>query len=143
MTEERTYKYIVSACLAGEKCRYDCQAKPREHVIDLVQNGEALAVCPEQLGGLPTPRPPAEEVSPMIFKTVDGDNVTKEYLKGASEASLLAKNSGVTKAFLKSKSPMCGSGSVYDGTFKGKLVKGDGIFTRMLKKLGIEVEEIE
>ncbi|TNF31772.1 MAG: DUF523 domain-containing protein [Deltaproteobacteria bacterium] len=143
MTGEKTYKYIVSACLAGEKCRYDCQAKPRQYVIDLVQNGEALAVCPEQLGGLPTPRPPAEEVSPMIFKTIDGDNVTKEYLKGASEASLLAKNSGVTKALLKSKSPMCGSGSVYDGTFKGKLVKGDGIFTRMLKELGIEVEEIE
>lgn len=143
MTDEKSYKYIVSACLAGEKCRYDCQAKPRQNVIDLVQAGEAIAVCPEQLGGLPTPRPPAEEVSPMIFKTIDGDNVTKEYLKGASEASLLAKNSGVTKAFLKSKSPMCGNGTVYDGTFKGKLVKGDGVFTRMLKELGIEVEEVE
>jgi uncharacterized protein YbbK (DUF523 family) len=143
MTEEKTFKYIVSACLAGEECRYDCQAKPREKIIDLVKNGKALAVCPEQIGGLPTPRPPAEEVSSMIFKTIDGDDVTAEYLKGASEASLMAKHHLVEKAFLKSKSPMCGCGQVYDGTFKGKLVPGDGIFARMLKQLGIEVEEVE
>ena len=143
MTEQKSYKYIVSACLTGEKCRYDCQTKPRDKIIDLVNKGEALAVCPEQMGGLPTPRPPAEEVSSMIFKTIDGEDVTAEYLKGASEASLLAKYHSVKKAYLKSKSPMCGSNKIYDGTFRGKLIQGDGIFTRMLKQIGIEIEEVE
>jgi len=140
---EKSYEYIVSACLAGVECRYDCQSKPRDKVIKLVEEGKALAVCPEEMGGLPTPRPPAEEVSKMIFKTIDGDDVTAQYLKGASEASLQAKNYRVQKALLKSKSPMCGCGRVYDGTFKGQLTEGDGIFTRMLKELGIKVEEIE
>lgn len=142
MTEKK-YDYIVSACLAGIECRYDCQAKPREKVIKLVDDGKALAVCPEEMGGLPTPRPPAEEVSKLIFKTVEGDDVTAQYLKGASEASLMAKSHNIRKALLKSKSPMCGCGKIYDGTFKGKLTEGDGIFTRMLKELGIEVEEVE
>lgn len=140
---EKKYKYIVSACLAGEKCRYDCQAKPRQKIIDLVESGVALAVCPEQLGGLPTPRSPAEEVSELRFKNDKNEDVTAEYLKGASEASQLAKTHQIKKAYLKSKSPMCGSGKVYDGTFKGKLVKGDGLFTRFLKRLSIEVEEID
>ena len=143
MNEPPSYHSIVSACLAGEECRYDCQAKPREKIIKLVEQGEALAVCPEQMGGLPTPRPKAEEVSPLVFHTIEGADVTAQYLKGATEASLLAKAHSVKKAYLKSKSPMCGSGKVYDGSFKKRLTLGDGIFTRMLKELGIEVEEVE
>lgn len=140
---EKSFEYIVSACLAGEECRYDCKSKPQQRVIDLVNEGKALSVCPEQMGGLPTPRPITEEVQTLVFKNEDGTDVTKEFLKGATEASLLAKSNNVQTALLKSKSSMCGYGKVYDGNFSGNLTEGNGLFSRMLEQLGIKIEEID
>ena len=129
---------VVSACLAGVHCRYDCEARPNQDVIDMVARGEAIPVCPEQLGGLSTPRTQAEIQGDKVVD-IKGKDVTREYQNGATEALNIAKLAGATEAILKSKSPMCGSGKIYDGTFKGKLTDGDGIFARLLKKAGIKI----
>jgi uncharacterized protein YbbK (DUF523 family) len=136
-------KVLVSACLAGEECRYDCQAKPNQKIIQLVQDGKAISVCPEQMGGLPTPRPPAEIQNNKKVITNNNQDVTQEYNRGAQLALEQAKEFSVSKAYLKSKSPMCGYGKVYDGQFSGKLVEGNGVFTALLIKLGIEIESID
>lgn len=135
-------KIIVSACLAGVECRYDCQSKERKEIIELVKQGVAIPVCPEQLGGLPTPRDPAEIQGKKVL-TVKGKDVTLEYEKGALEALKVAKLVGASKAMLKSKSPMCGHGEIYDGSYSGKTKKGDGILSKLLKKHGIGVESID
>ncbi|MEE9474990.1 MAG: DUF523 domain-containing protein, partial [Candidatus Hydrothermarchaeaceae archaeon] len=124
---------IVSACLAGVKCRWDGDARPCQEVMDLVKQGKAIPVCPEQLGGLPTPRPPAERSNNNVF-TRDGKDVTLEFKKGAEEALIIAQLANCKEAILKSKSPSCGSGKIYDGTFSGKLVNGNGIFAELLKR---------
>jgi len=129
---------IVSACLAGIKCRWDGDSRPCEKVITLFRQGKAIPVCPEQLGGLTTPRIPAEQKGRKFF-TKDGRDVTPEFEKGAEEALKIAKLAGCKEAILKSKSPSCGSGKVYDGTFSDKLVNGDGIFAKLLKKNNINV----
>lgn len=133
---------IVSACLIGINCRYDCKSKPRDSIIKMVEDGEAIPVCPEQLGGLPTPRPPSEEVDGR-FKTIDGVDVTEQYHRGAIEALKIAKKAGCNEAFLKSKSPMCGVNKTYDGTFSSTMVSKDGYFARLLRKEGIKVNEVE
>ena len=129
---------IVSACLAGIKCRWDGQAKPCQEVIDLVKQGKAIPVCPEQLGGLSTPRTPAEQKEDRVF-TKTGEDVTAQFEKGAKEALKIALLTNCDEAIIKSKSPSCGSGKVYDGTFSGKLVDGDGVFAKILKKNNIKV----
>jgi uncharacterized protein YbbK (DUF523 family) len=129
---------IVSACLAGLKCRWDGEARLCEKVVELVKQGKAVPVCPEQLGGLTTPRDPAEQRGDRVF-TKTGEDVTSNFERGAEEALKVAKLSGCDEAILKSKSPSCGSGKVYDGTFSGKLVEGDGVFAKLLKKNGIKV----
>jgi uncharacterized protein YbbK (DUF523 family) len=129
---------IVSACLAGIKCRFDGRAKPCQKVIELVKKGEAIPLCPERLGGLPTPRAPTEIRGGKVY-TKDGKDLTDKYAKGAKEALRVAKLVGCKVAILKSKSPSCGVGKIFDGTFSGKLIKGDGIFARLLKKNKIEV----
>ena len=133
---------IVSACLAGVTCRYDCKSKPRQDIIEMVEEGKAIPVCPEQLGGLPTPRPPSEEVGDQ-FITIEGINVTEQYYRGAREALKIAKMAGCDEAFLKSKSPMCGTNKTYDGTFSGTMTSKDGLFARLLKKAEFKVNEIE
>lgn len=133
---------IVSACLAGIHCRFDCKAKTRPEIEELVRNGEALPVCPEQLGGLSTPRKPAERVGDKIL-AIDGTDVTAEYKRGAEEAFRIAQLSGANEALLKSKSPMCGTNRIYDGTFSGTTINGDGVFAELLKKHGIKVSEID
>ncbi len=136
---------IVSACLAGEKCRYDGSHKERQDLLELVASGQAVAVCPEQLGGLPTPRPPAEQQGEKVI-TVEGKDVSHAYATGAEvalrEAHKVALKSGkiIEKAILKSNSPMCGVGKIYDGTFSGNKKEGDGVFTKLLKKNEIKVE---
>lgn len=132
-------KVIVSACLAGIKCRWDGEARPCKKVIDLVKQGKAIPVCPEQLGGLTTPRPPAEQKGKKVV-TKAGKDVTKEFKRGAREVLKIAKLAGCQLAILKSKSPSCGSGKVYDGTFTGTLVDGDGVLAALLKKNGIVVK---
>ncbi len=129
---------IVSACLAGINCNYKNEAKPSQKVIELVKQGKAIPVCPEQLGGLTTPRTPAEQKDNKVF-TKDGEDVTFQFEKGAKEALKIAKLANCDEAILKSKSPSCGSGKIYDGTFSGKLIDGDGVFVKILKKNNIKV----
>lgn len=133
---------IVSACLAGVPCRYDCQAKERRQIREWVEKGEAVAVCPEQMGGLPTPRPPAERQGELI-KTREGVDVTVEYRAGAEAALQVALEQGATEAYLKSKSPMCGVGRIYDGRFQGQVVPGNGVFAQKLIDAGLAVHEVD
>ena len=129
---------VVSACLAGIKCNYEGRAKPCQQVIDLVARGEAIAVCPEQLGGLPTPRIPSEIVDGKVINQA-GQDVTEEFVHGAEKALEIAIDNGCNEAILKSKSPSCGCGKIYDGTFSDTLIDGDGVFTRTLKERGLKV----
>lgn len=135
-------KYIVSACLAGVECRYDCRSNARKEIESLIEIGLAIPVCPEQLGGLSTPRPPAERLNDKVI-TINGQDVTTHYLNGAQQALKIGQLFGATKALLKSKSPMCGFGRIYDGTFKKNLIPGNGVFAEELAKQGIEVVEID
>jgi len=129
---------IVSACLAGIKCRWDGSSRPCQKVIDLIKEGKAIPVCPEQLGGLTTPRIPCEQKGNKVFAK-DGKDLTDFFEKGAEEALKIAKLAGCNEAILKSKGPSCGSGRVVDGTFSGKLIEGDGVFAKLLKKNNIKV----
>jgi uncharacterized protein YbbK (DUF523 family) len=133
---------IVSACLADVHCRYDGGGKPCEAVIRLVAEGKAIPVCPEQLGGLPTPRLPAEQIGDKVIRK-DGMDVTAEFKRGAQEALNIAKLVGAKTAILKARSPSCGSGKVYDGSFSGRLVDGNGVFAYMYKEEGLEVKTEE
>ena len=133
---------IVSACLAGLHCRYDGGEKSCKGVIHLVMEGKAIPVCPEQLGGLATPRMPAEIIGNKVI-TKDGIDVTGEFNKGAQEALQLAKLVVARKAILKANSPSCGSGKIYDGSFSGTLVDGDGVTADLFKKNDIEVKTEE
>ncbi|MDD5096707.1 MAG: DUF523 domain-containing protein [Candidatus ainarchaeum sp.] len=129
---------IVSACLAGATCRWDCSSKANAEVMELVASGKAIPVCPEQLGGLPTPRPPAEQKDGKVI-TKAGEDMTARFEHGANEALKIAKLAKCDEAILKSKSPSCGAGKVYDGTFSGNLVEGDGVFAKLLKENNIKV----
>jgi len=135
--------YLVSACLAGENCRYDGRNCRNEAVAELVRQGKAIPVCPELLGGLPIPRTPSEivrsEDGSIKVVSRDGEDRTKEFYVGAEKTLAIAKAYGIKKAILKSKSPSCGCGQVYDGTFSGKLTEGYGITARLLKDNHIEV----
>jgi len=129
---------IVSACLAGINCRYDGKSNPVEEVMNLVRKGEAIPVCPEQLGGLPTPRPCCEIRNGRVF-TKDGDDVSSEFKKGAEQGLKIALLAGCDSAILKARSPSCGCGKIHDGSFSGKLSSGNGLFTEMLVSHGIAV----
>lgn len=132
-------KILVSACLLGEPCRYDGKSKPCEAVIRLKEKYELIPVCPEQLGGLSTPRAPSERNADGEFINTDGENVTANYEKGANIALQIAKENGCTLAILKEKSPSCGVHNVYDGTFSGTLVNKMGITAFRLTANGIRV----
>ena len=129
---------LVSACLLGVSCRYDGKSKPNENVIALKDWYNLIPVCPEIMGGLPTPRT-ASEIQGCQVVMGDGTNVTKEYRKGAEEVLRLCRLFGCKRAVLKEKSPSCGCGKVYDGTFSGKLIDGNGITAKLLMENGIEV----
>ncbi len=131
-------KILVSACLLGVPCRYDGKSKPQQEVMALKNKYELIPVCAEVLGGLTTPRIGAEIIGNKVIRK-DGVDVTYEYNKGADKILEIAKENNCKIAILKSKSPSCGKGEVYDGTFKKALIKGDGILTRLLIKNGIAV----
>ena len=139
---------VVSKCLTGECCRYDAKSSPDPEIIALLESGLAVAVCPEQLGGLPTPRVPAELTGPgeEVLKlgaravTRDGRDVTREFITGAYEALLIARSVNADTAILKAKSPSCGCGRIYDGSFSGRLTEGDGVTAALFKAAGIRVE---
>jgi len=129
---------ICSACLLGIKCRYDGKAKRNRKVVNLLRREILIPVCPEQLGGLPTPREPAERRGRKVYMK-SGKDVTEYFGKGAKEVLRIAKLFGIKEAVLKQKSPSCGCGQIYDGTFSRKIIKGDGITTSLLKKNKIKV----
>lgn len=131
-------RYVVSACLAGAACRYDGKSTPCAAVMELLRNGQALPVCPEQLGGLPTPRDPAELCDGRIL-TREGKDCTAAFERGAAEALRLASAAGCSAAILKARSPSCGAGRIYDGTFSGRLTDGDGVFARLARKAGLRL----
>lgn len=131
-------KILVSACLLGVECRYNGKGELKKDIEKLLKEHELIPVCPEQLGGLPTPRDPAEiQEDKIITKT--GADVTKEYLKGAEEVLKLAKLYNCSAAILKERSPSCGCGKIYDGTFSKTLVTGNGATADLLIKNGIKV----
>lgn len=131
-------KILVSACLLGVACRYDGLSKENEKVLKYLEDKEIMLVCPEIMGGLPTPRVASERVGEKVL-TQNGDDVTDNYSRGALEALRLAKKFGIKKALLKAKSPSCGSNRIYDGTFSHTLTEGDGVTAQLLKENGIEV----
>ena len=133
---------IVSACLAGFPCRYDGKAKPCAEVMELVRAGKAIPLCPEQLGGLPTPRSPCEILAGRVVDKTGADR-TVEYRRGAEAVLTAARTYGATQALLQKRSPSCGSGWIYDGTFSKTLRQGDGITARLLAENGIQVIGIE
>ena len=129
---------LCSACLLGIKCRYDGKSARNRKVIMLLKTETLIPVCPEQLGGLPTPREPAEIRGERVF-TRSGKDVTENFKRGAKEVLKIAKLYGIKEVIMKQGSPSCGSGRIYDGTFSGKTIKGDGITAAMLKENGIKV----
>lgn len=131
-------KLMISACLLGAGCRYDGASKPQEWVRELAQKHSLIPVCPEQLGGLPTPRDPSERQGSRVMSKA-GRDVTEQYRRGAEEALRLYRLLGCSAAVLKERSPSCGKGEIYDGSFTGTLVSGDGVTAELFSAQGIPV----
>ncbi|MEM3673485.1 MAG: DUF523 domain-containing protein [Candidatus Bathyarchaeia archaeon] len=129
---------LCSACLLGIKCRYNGKSALNKKVVELLKTEILIPVCPEQLGGLPTPREPVEKRGNRIF-TRSGKDVTKEFEKGARQVLKIAKLLGVKEAIMKQGSPSCGCGKIHYGNLSKKVVAGDGVTTALLKKNGIKV----
>lgn len=139
---------LVSACLCGINCRYDGKANPCDEAIRLLKDNKAIPVCPEQLGGLSTPREPSEISGGTAEDVINGnariinikgEDVTKEFLKGASQVLKIALETRCTKAILKAKSPSCGCGKIYNGEFTKTIINGNGLTAELLIRNGIEV----
>ncbi|PAB60353.1 DUF523 domain-containing protein [Anaeromicrobium sediminis] len=135
--------YLVSSCLAGVNCRYNGSNSENKVIKEWVKEGKAIAICPELIAGLPTPRPCCEIVinksGNKKIAAKEGQDFTKEFIEGAEKALEIAKIIGIKKAILQSKSPTCGYGIIYDGTFSGKLKEGNGLAAELFIKNGIEV----
>ena len=131
-------KLLISACLLGCRCRYDGASKPLPWIAALAERHTLVPVCPEQLGGLSTPRPPAERRGEYVVTETGGD-VTEQYRRGAEEALRLCRLLGCEAAVLKERSPSCGQGSIYDGTFSRTLTSGDGVTAELLRREGIRL----
>ena len=133
----------VSACLCGVDCKYNGGNNFNESIYELFKEGKAVLICPEQLGGLETPRSPAEIIKSEkgIVRVVnkEGIDVTKEFERGAKSALEIVKEKGCDIAILKAKSPSCGLGKIYDGTFTGKIVEGNGVTAQLFLENGIKV----
>ena len=129
---------LISACLLGVCCRYDGESKPIMQTVALMERYHLVPVCPEQLGGLPTPRMPSEIRDGQVIRR-DGVSVDEAYRRGAAEAARLAKLFSCELAVLKARSPSCGCGCIYDGSFTGTLIPGDGVTAALLKQQGLQV----
>jgi len=129
---------VCSACLLGIKCRYDDKSKSNKKVIKISKKEVLIPVCPEQLGGLSTPRERAEKKGKKII-TKSGKDLTSNFNRGAKEVLKLVKLFGAKEAILKQKSPSCGFGKIYNGTFSGKVIRGNGVTASLLKRNGIKV----
>ena len=133
---------LVSACLLGINCKYNGKNNKNENVINYLKDKQYIIACPEQLGGLSTPRNPSEIIKvnkDEIVKSNTGLDVTYNFTKGANECLHIAKIYGCTEAILKEGSPSCGSNYIYDGTFSGNKIQGEGVTTSLLRKHGIKV----
>jgi len=133
-------KILISACLMGVRCRYDGRAKPlsEDMISRLMEKHTLIPVCPEQLGGLPTPRADTQRVGDEVLGT-EGESYTREYYAGAQETLRLAKLLGVDAAILADRSPSCASQWIHDGTFSGVVVPGEGIAAQLLRENGIRL----
>lgn len=135
-------KIAVSACLLGENCKYNGGNNFNEKLAKFLEGHEVVGVCPEVLGGLPTPRLTSEIVD-VVVRHKDGTSVDKEFRKGAEESLKIVKDMGAELVILQSRSPSCGVGTIYDGTFSKTLIPGDGIFVQLLKENGIRVMDVK
>lgn len=129
---------LVSACLVGCECRYKGDDCRKENIAALAEEHTLVPVCPEQLGGLPTPRTPSERQGDRVVMK-DGTDVTQQYRKGAETVLKIAKLTRAECAILKARSPSCGSDQIYDGTFTGTLIPGSGTAAELLKENGFRI----
>lgn len=131
---------LISACLTGKNCKYNGgnNALPEDQLEQLRQRYHLIPVCPEQMGGLPTPRPPAELCGEKVLNR-EGEDVTDSFRNGAAMTLALAEEVQAGQAILKSRSPSCGKGPVYDGTFRGVLTEGSGVTASILRDHGIRI----
>lgn len=132
----------MSACLLGKNCKYNGGNNLNQRVLDFSEGHEVIGVCPEQLGGLSTPRLPAEIVDGVVTNK-EGISVDAEFRKGAQAALAVALENKVDLAILQSRSPSCGVKEIYDGSFSGKKIKGQGVFAKLLAVHGIKVLDAE
>lgn len=135
-------KIAVSACLLGENCKYNGGNNYNEKLAEFLKGHEVVGVCPEVLGGLPTPRLSSEIVDGVV-RHKNGTSVDEEFRKGAEDSLKIVKEFGAELVILQSRSPSCGVGTIYDGTFSKTLISGDGIFVRLLKENGIRVMDVK
>ena len=135
-------KTMVSACLAGENCKYNGGNNRNEKVLQLMQNNEVITICPEQMGGLPTPRIPAEIRNGLVTAR-DGRIVDSEFRAGAEKCLEIARQEQPDLIVLQSRSPSCGVKQRYDGTFTGTLVEGAGVTAQLLMENGFRVIDVE
>ena len=131
-------KILVSACLLGVNCKYNGNNNINNKVLEYIKDKYVIPICPEDFGGLTTPRTPSEIKNDRVINKNNVD-VTENFINGANKVLMIAKVLGIKKALLKQKSPSCGSGKIYDGTFSGNIINGDGITTKLLKDNNIEV----
>lgn len=131
---------LISACLLGVNCKYNGgnNVLPPEMLAALTAEFRLIPVCPEEAGGLPTPREPSERRSGGVFSR-SGKDVTAEFQKGAQAALALARESGCKRALMKERSPSCGGGKIYDGSFTGTVIPGDGVAAALLKENGLAI----
>lgn len=129
---------FVSACLLGENCKYSGGNNRNKDVLAYVEGKEYIAVCPECAGGLSAPRPPAEIIGDRVIDK-EGKDVTDEFLLGAKKTLTLAKKHHPKLCILKANSPSCGCGQIYDGTFSGRKIPGNGKTTELLLENGFTV----
>lgn len=140
---EKRPPILVSACLLGIACNHKGTASPSAAVAGMVVDHRLVPICPEVVGGLATPRPPAELQPDGRVRTEGGDDVTEFYLRGAAAAVVLARAVGAERAILKARSPSCGCHEVYDGTFSRTLVQGSGLTAMALRAAGVVVSSEE
>ncbi|MEZ0535714.1 DUF523 domain-containing protein [Caldicellulosiruptoraceae bacterium PP1] len=133
---------LVSACLLGLQTRYDLKIIQNQSILELMNQYILIPVCPEQLGGLPTPREKSEILKDKVI-TMTNKDVTTYFIRGANETLKVAKLYNASVAFLKSKSPSCGYGMIYDGTFTNRLINGHGITARLLFENGIKIISVD
>ena len=135
-------KIMVSACLLGQNCKYSGGNNRDERVLAFLEGHEVIPVCPEVMGGLPTPRPPAEIVCGEVINKL-GKSVDREYRLGAQKALEIARRERIDLAILQSRSPSCGVKEIYDGTFSGTRIPGQGICAALLMENGFAVLDRE